>query len=114
MRTALDERPSIAKHSLILTRRSYGTAHGRIPVVLSEYASLRMRVINLRPRLSSTDIVVMPVVLVGGALRLGYPSQIPLAVLLQLVQDRLRVGVDQVGPGLEQRVHDVVDETDLK
>ena len=45
--------------------------------------------------------------------RVGDLRGVPLAVALQGLQDLLRVRIDQVGPGLPQRVNDVVDESDL-
>jgi len=47
----------------------------------------------------------------GG--RLGHGALVPLAVLLQRVQQLLGVGVHEVGPRLPQGVHDVVDEAHL-
>ena len=41
-------------------------------------------------------------------------GMVPVAVLLQGVEDLLGIGVDQVGPGFPKRVDDVVHETDLK
>jgi hypothetical protein len=43
----------------------------------------------------------------------GYLRLVPVPVVLQSVQDVLRIRVDQVRPGLPQRVHDVVDEANL-
>ena len=44
----------------------------------------------------------------------GYLALVPVPVVLQRVQDVLGVGVHEVGPGLPQRVHDVVDEANLE
>ena len=41
-------------------------------------------------------------------------SLVPVSVALKRVQDLLRVWVNQVRPGLPQRVHDVVDEANLR
>ena len=41
-------------------------------------------------------------------------GSVPLSIALQSFEDLLRVGVHQVGPGLPQRMDDVVDETNLK
>lgn len=39
---------------------------------------------------------------------------IPVSILLQRVQDILSIRVHQVGPGLPERVHDVIYEADLR
>jgi hypothetical protein len=38
----------------------------------------------------------------------------PVSVVLESIDDLLSVWMDEVGPGLPQRVNDVVDKTDLK
>lgn len=45
---------------------------------------------------------------------MGDHALIPLSVILQRVQDVLRIRVHQVGPCFPQRMNDVVDETHLK
>ena len=39
---------------------------------------------------------------------------VPVPVLFKGIKDLLSVGMDQIGPGLPQRVNDVVHEADLK
>ncbi len=39
---------------------------------------------------------------------------IPVTIFFQLIKYRLCVGIDEIGPCFEQRMHNVVDETDLE
>ena len=38
---------------------------------------------------------------------------VPIAIALQRFKDTLRIGIDQIGPGLPQRMDDVVDKAHL-
>ena len=56
------------------------------------------------------------VVMVGGTFGVFVgrnEALVPAAVFLQRVEDVLAIGVDEVDPRLPQRMHDVVDETNL-
>lgn len=44
----------------------------------------------------------------------GYHVVIPVAVVLEGIEDILAVGVDEIDPGFPERMNDVVDETNLK
>lgn len=61
-----------------------------------------------------TNAVVGGLGVVAGWGRRRDHALVVVAVLLERVEDVLRVGVHQVGPRLPQRVHDVVDEADLR
>ena len=64
-------------------------------------------------RAARPALVFLANVIGGGRGADRYLGLVPVAVVLQGVENVLRVGVDQVGPGLPERVYDVVDEADL-
>lgn len=45
---------------------------------------------------------------------IGNSRKIPLAIVLELIQNFLRIWVHQFSPGFKQRMHNIVNETDLK
>ena len=61
-----------------------------------------------------TDLLILLELVGGGGWADGYLRLVPVSVVLQGVEDVLGVGVDQVGPGLPQRVHDIIDKPHLR